>query len=114
MSSSFPSYLRMLRKEYGLTQAELGVLLGVSQGMIAKYEMLAHQPSRDVVIAAELIFGQSARFTFPALFREVQEEVGIRAAWLDAHLERADEVDIARIRQLLSNINRRSLPPPKL
>ena len=54
--------IRMLRKESGMTQVELGKLLGVGQPAIISYEKDISDPPHDRLIRLSNIFGVSLEY----------------------------------------------------
>ena len=52
----FGSRLKMLRTNAGLTQAQLGNLVGVTKSVISYYELQERSPSPDVLIKLSQIF----------------------------------------------------------
>jgi transcriptional regulator with XRE-family HTH domain len=80
MAVPLHNYLRTYRKRSGLSQDEVGFLLGVRHGTkVSRYERSARTPGLDSVLAYELVFGVPARRLFAGIFRKV-ETVTIRRA----------------------------------
>ena len=52
----FGSRLKLLRTNAGLTQAQLGNLVGVTKSVISYYELQERSPSPDVLIKLSQIF----------------------------------------------------------
>ena len=75
MSPLLPSYLLTLRKRSGLSQSELAMLLGISASALCRSESLSRRPTIELAIGAEIIFGQSAKDIFPALYGDVERAV---------------------------------------
>lgn len=92
------SYLKTYRRKAGLTQPELGGLLGVTANAISKYECGKRSIPAEVLAASEVIFGVSATKLFPALFNNVDEDLAIRA--LDLHQRLAGRQDPVSIKKL--------------
>lgn len=55
-SVDFGSRLKSLRTNAGLTQAQLGNLVGVTKSVISYYELQERSPSPDVLIKLSQIF----------------------------------------------------------
>jgi len=107
---SLRTYLRARRREWGLSQDELAELVGTHGSVISDYEREIHLISIRMLIAAELIFGVTGTDLFPALYRDIQEEVCIAAGRLYARLEgRTDPHSIKKMR-LISGIPGRIKP----
>jgi transcriptional regulator with XRE-family HTH domain len=79
-----PSYLVRERKKWGLSQEELGILLGMTKSAVCRFETQGFKPSFDLVLATQIVFDLSLREAFPESFASVHEEVVRRAAKLDA------------------------------
>ncbi len=54
--------MKKARKEKGLSQSELGSLIGTSKAVISKYENAASYPSYDVLIKLSSVFGLSTDY----------------------------------------------------
>jgi len=89
---------------WGLSQQELGVLLGTTKSAVCKFEALACPPSFNLVLATQVIFDVSPREAYPALYRQVHEEIIRRAAKLDLLWLGKSDAATKRKRQLLSNM----------
>jgi transcriptional regulator with XRE-family HTH domain len=83
MATTPPSYLCMLRKQWALSQSELGHLVGVTGSAIGKYELRKRIPTRDVMLALEVVFGKPARVIFAAHYERIEDRVLRRASRLD-------------------------------
>jgi transcriptional regulator with XRE-family HTH domain len=92
------TYLRVRRRECGLSQNELADLVGTHGSVISDHEREIHPISARLLIATELIFGISGAELFPALYCEIQDEVCIAAATLYKRLE--GKVDPESIKKL--------------
>lgn len=75
MSQSLPSYLHTLRLQWGLTQAELGALLGVSASLVSKVETLARRPTARILVPAEILFARPGAEIFPGAYREIERDI---------------------------------------
>ena len=58
---SFGMFLRSLREENGLSQAQLGRLAGVSDKAVSKWESGASDPSTSNLLALAKLFGIDAK-----------------------------------------------------
>lgn len=102
-------YLRSERLAAGLSQRELGALLGISEDVISNCERGRSAPSTAMVLGCELLFGKNPARLFPALYETVQEAIGIRAAALDVRLRgRTDLASLKKLR-LLGTIASRTI-----
>jgi DNA-binding XRE family transcriptional regulator len=109
MSPLLPTYLKALRKRWCLTQVELAGLLGITESALCKVETLASQPSLHFVIGTEVIFGQGARQTFPALYANAERNIIRRAEVMSARFDgKQDQVSHTK-RQLLGEMIDRSV-----
>jgi transcriptional regulator with XRE-family HTH domain len=103
-------YLRTARLAASLTQAELGALLGVSEGVISNVEMDRTVPTFALVLGAVLLFGKPSERLFPYLYNTLQEALGQGAAALDGQIrDRTDPVSFKKI-ALLSAMAKRTTP----
>ena len=87
MTGKLSNYLRTYRKQSGLSQAQLGMLLGderVSQ--VSRYERGLRLPDLETVLAYEAIFGVHARDLFAGLFEEIERRTHERARLLAEEL----------------------------
>ena len=107
---SLRTYLRARRREWGLSQDDLADLVGTNGSVISDYEREIHPISARLLIAAELIFGISGADLFPALYRQVEEDVCASAAGLYASLEGKDDPQSQKKRKLISQIPDRVRP----
>lgn len=83
MTGKLSNYLRTFRKRCGLSQAQLGMLLGgerVSQ--VSRYERGLRLPDLETVLAYEVVFGVHARELFAGLFEEIERRTHERARLL--------------------------------
>ncbi|PYS88773.1 MAG: hypothetical protein DMF64_19720 [Acidobacteria bacterium] len=84
------NYLRTHRKRSGLSQKEVGFLLGCkSSAKVSRYERFSRQPTLKNVFAYELIFGTPARELFAGVFQCVEEETLHRVQLLSHKLQQA-------------------------
>jgi transcriptional regulator with XRE-family HTH domain len=100
----YPSYLKTHRKRWALTQPELGLLLGVSDEAISRYESLNRTPRVETLIAAEFVFGVNARHIFPSLYASVELKIAKRAALMAEVLAGLSDEESLIKRQLLEAI----------
>ena len=90
MINTLSNYLRTYRKRSGLSQAELGLLLGGrDRTKVSRYERTARLPNLDTVFAYEVIFGVPARELFSGLYSEVETRIHEQAKLLAAELAEA-------------------------
>jgi len=106
----YPSYLKTHRRRWGLTQPELGQLLGgISASQISRYERLSQNPSLEAVIACEFIFEEPARHLFPGIYSAVEANVVRDAAALAEKLSGLSTKEAALKRTLLDAIVARAV-----
>ena len=83
------NYLRVARKHNGLSQCELGFLLGAHQGeSVSRYEHGDRLPGFDALVAYEMIFGRGICDLFPNRCERIEKNVSARVRKLVAKLER--------------------------
>lgn len=104
MSRHPSNRLRAHRKKWELTQRELGLLLGVSDGSVSDYELNRRTVPAAVLIAAELIFGKPIINLFPALVETVEDGLGAHALSLYQKLEGRTDAKSKRKLELISGI----------
>jgi DNA-binding XRE family transcriptional regulator len=102
--------MRTLRLSAGLTQTELGILLGVSEDVIGNCEREVSNPVSTVLLGCTLLFGAPTTDLFPALYREVQEKIGRGAAVCDTRWR--DRTDAQALKKLgfLQKVVERTTP----
>jgi DNA-binding XRE family transcriptional regulator len=80
MDHKLKTYLRTLRRRWGLTQKELAFLIGASGSTnISRLEHLKRLPSLAAAIACIVIFDTSPHQLYPGLFEDIEEAVLQRA-----------------------------------
>jgi transcriptional regulator with XRE-family HTH domain len=102
-----PIYLRTHRLQWGLSQPDLGQLLGVSKDTISKYELGKRTPAASVVLSIQIIFGATARNQFPALHRVLENELIERLILLEQRLRGKRDARSNKKLELLEGISRR-------
>ena len=111
MSHLLPSYLRTLRKQWGLSQPELAELLGISSSALCKVETLARKPSAKLLLSAEIIFGLPTQDIFPAAHGAIAQDILKRAQALSNRLEtKTDAANLQKLRLLTEIIERSNAP----
>jgi transcriptional regulator with XRE-family HTH domain len=115
MSRSYLSnYLRTERLRSGLSQRELGELLGFTDSIIGKVEIGRRKPSFEIILMAEIIFGKPRRELFPDIVMAIEDAVLLRAVAIESRLAlRTDAVSKRKCAHLSALINRLQfhLPP---
>ena len=107
MSRLLPSYQHTLRKQWGFSQPDLAALFDVSASAMSRFENLSRQPTVELVIGAEVIFGQSAKEVFPALYQDIERAIVERARVLHESLQsHTDPVGRKKLRLLGEFIKR--------
>lgn len=107
-------YLRSERLTAGLSQSELGALLGLSEDVISNCERGRTTANAAIILGCELIFGKHPSLLFPTLYESVQEAIGIRAAALDERLRGRTDLASLKKLSLLDAIASRSIAPSDL
>lgn len=76
----FDNYIRMFRKQAGLSQDELAFLLGWKSGSgISRFERGRREPTLEVLLAMEAVFGVPIRELYAGRFQKVERSVKERA-----------------------------------
>ena len=97
MIQHLSSYVRSHRKRLGLTQAELGFLVGENnQSNITRYESGKRLPSAPILLALMALFDSGAEKLFP---RQLEDESLSMLAKLDELIIRLDPEDSKSIRK---------------
>src|SRR5712671_7809937 len=82
------SFVRAHRRRWGLTQAELALLLGVaSSTTVSRIERSVRTPTATVMVACCILFGLPAPELFTSLHDDLEELVGTAAKNLYDALE---------------------------
>ena len=58
----FAARLKQLRKQRGLTQAEVAAAIGVTRSVVSLYETEMRQPSPDMIVALARLYGVSTDY----------------------------------------------------
>ena len=82
------NYLRTYRKRSGLTQHEVGFLLGRQNGaQVSRYEKRRRLPPLEAALACEEIFGVPVAELFAGVRQAVGRDIGKRRLELRARLQ---------------------------
>jgi len=105
-----PNYLLANRKRLGLSQNEVGFLLGNQNGSkVCRYERYARTPSLETALALEAVFQKPARELFSGLYQRVEREITERAKTLIGRKNRLKpNRQASQRRQILANIASKS------
>jgi transcriptional regulator with XRE-family HTH domain len=88
MDHRIKTYLRPLRRRWGITQKELAFLIGAKTGpAISRIEGGTRTPCRATAFACALVFGTTLPELFPGLFSQIHEDVLHRASELYEELQ---------------------------
>jgi len=75
-----PNYLRTHRRRYGLSQAEVAMLLGADSGTkVSRYENFIRMPNALTIFACEIVFDQPASELFAGSYEAIRHAVQKRA-----------------------------------
>ena len=101
--NAFDNYIRSYRKRSGLSQDELSFLLGSKSGTrISRYERGRREPSLELLLALEAIFGVSVGALYRGKFQKVDLAVKERAGKLLVALQSAPRRN--RTRAILTDL----------
>jgi transcriptional regulator with XRE-family HTH domain len=115
MSRFLPSYLHTLRKQGGLSQPDMAALFDVTRSAMSRFENRSRQPTVELVIGAEVIFGKSAKEVFPALYQKIECTLVDRARVLrDSLKSRTDPGSRKKLRLLAEFIKRAKAAKPAI
>jgi transcriptional regulator with XRE-family HTH domain len=88
MNRSSFNHLRLHRRRSGLSQNEVGLLLGYRDGeMIGYYERSQRPPNIAVAFGYEALFGATPRDLFPDMYERVEHLIVNNAAHVRAGIE---------------------------
>ena len=90
----FGKKLKELRMQAGLTQAQLGHLIGVTKSVISFYELQERSPSPDVLIKLSQIFHVSTDYLLGLTSKETIDITGL------------DKEDVAIIRTMADRLRK--------
>jgi transcriptional regulator with XRE-family HTH domain len=108
MSLLLPSYLHTLRKQWGLSQPDMAALFDVTGSAMSRFENLSRQPTVELVIGCEVIFGQTAEDVFPALYHDIESDIVDRARVLRDSLKSQNDPIARKKRSLLTECIKRA------
>lgn len=97
------SYVRPMRKQLGLTQSELGKLIGEqSQSCVARFERGDRYPSFESLIALRSILNCSIERMFPKAIEDIQEAniMNVKSLIADLNLSPQDKARDFKLSQL--------------
>ena len=97
-------YLQTRRKEWCLTQKELGNLTGSDREKIREIEHGRTRPTAHELIAFAFIFNQATPETFPSYAESVQDAVMAAASKLSDRIENDDSSKGRRKRELIRDM----------
>lgn len=109
MTKGLDNYLRLHRRQWGLTQAELAFLFGYqSDAIVSRFERQEPRVTLAIAFACELIFDAGPKEIYPALIEQVKAGVIRRMRELYERLkrERPTQRRIAKLRLLQEAIAR--------
>jgi len=87
MENRLPNYIRAERRKTGLSQREIGLILGyVNEKSVSKHELHSSMPPLLIAIAYSVIFEKSAAHLFAGLQDGVASVVEKRIDDLENHL----------------------------
>lgn len=100
------NYIRTHRKRAGLSQRELGVLLGYSdEGAVARHERSKSLPPFLIAVAYEVIFQKPISELFPGIHEAIKGAIEPRLSKFEAELDNAPT--IVRAKQKLAWLTER-------
>ena len=108
MKRTLPIYLTKHRKRWSLSLGELGFLLDVGKSTVCNYEGRTRPPSRELLVAAEVVFGERARDLFPEYYGYIEDRVMARAKKLDAKLRKKSDPRSKQKLKLLRDMVKRA------
>lgn len=110
MQKPLRTYLRVRRRESGLSQCDLAVLIGTHRNVISDHEREIYPLSARLLIAAALVFGITGDELFPGFHHEIESDVCQAALALYQSLEGKMDARSLKKRKLLGGIPKRVKP----
>jgi len=99
------SYIRANRRRWGLSQAELALLLGLSGAQaVSHIELAKRAPNARAIIGCTLIFGMPAPELLPTFHRDVEDGIVVAAQALIATLGDCADRRSQLVRSLLDDL----------
>jgi len=89
---NFGKKLKELRAQAGLTQAQLGNLIGVTKSVISFYELQERSPSPDILIKLSQVFHVSTDYLLGLEQRETLDITGLDQKDVDLLRTMADRL----------------------
>ncbi|SRR5579862_3671962 len=111
MARGIGIYVRKERKKYGLTEAELGALIGYSANFVGKCERGDRTPPTRFMLGCSILFGRSLSDLFPDFYEAVEEAVGANAAASDALWRNQEDAASLKKMELINGIGSRAKSP---
>ncbi len=116
MHTPLPTYLRAHRRRAGLTQDELGFLLGpIDPSEISRVERNRRPPNLRLVATTEMMFGVQGRDLFPEFYSRQERDLMDRLMYMYRVLQRrprSEELD-RKLQMLLRAATRVGVRRPK-
>jgi len=102
MAKKLSNYLRTYRRYTGLSQGDVGFLLGCDGSAVTRYERAVRKPALEDILAYEMIFGAAARDLFAGVSHRAEEATRTRAAILAQRLstKAADPITVRKLELL--------------
>jgi DNA-binding XRE family transcriptional regulator len=106
---SQPNYLGAHRKRWALSKQELAHLIGYrARDPVSRCETSEREPTIQLALGCEVVFGVPARALFPAFYARVEDSVMERAAALDERIRSYEDAACERKRELLRTMVERA------
>jgi transcriptional regulator with XRE-family HTH domain len=105
LHGALDNYIEMHREQYGLSQAELSLLISVEQrSSLSQIERGARHPSLRTLLALEMVFGHGIQDLFAGVAEEVRQHVTSRSRELLESLGDAPNAELLAKVELLSKL----------
>ena len=111
MSRTLQTYVRSYRRRSGLTQSELGFLLGCQdESKVSRYERCARLPTLENAFAYEAVFGAPTRQLFAGVYEQTLTTIQQRAKLLAQRLaqDKSNKATARKLKLLTSLSSSRS------
>jgi len=109
MPCRLQNYLRISRKRAGLSQREVAILVGCSDGSeVSRHERFTRRPTLATAFLYEKLFDVPVSELFAGITEEAEETLYHRARLLTEELEKQADPLSARKRQFLNTLLKRN------
>jgi DNA-binding XRE family transcriptional regulator len=81
------SRVRSHRKKAGLSQKDLGRIVGLTEAQVSRHERFGIVPPLFVALAYEAVFAVSVRELYPRFYEEIKQRIEKRLSAMETELQ---------------------------